>query len=303
VVAAGVVLLLDDGGSDHAAAAPGTLAGATVLGSDLSHEGTLQDCRARAVMPRSPGCTIAQARLPGRRVVVPAPGRVRRWAVRSARGELALSVLRPRDGGLFQIELSRGEFVDDGRVHVFNTDLAVERGDVLSLRLVPGSGIGTRPAAGATTNRWLPSLRARRVPDLGAGTGLDREVLFRAELMPGEQRLPRQVTGEAAARLPAGRVLRRARARFARRAPLDLALVAVGGGVAMDLASGGVRLARLDMPTFIAPRGRVVTFSVVPGDPKAPPFVELFIEWANEDSARILSHYFVAHAREFEFVN
>ena len=43
-----------------------------------------------------PSCTIVQSALPGATLVVPEDGVIRRWAVRSARGELALSVVRPR---------------------------------------------------------------------------------------------------------------------------------------------------------------------------------------------------------------
>ena len=123
------------GGDDRvvaAAAAPPLLAGATALGSDLAHAGQTRDCAGRAVRLASADCSILQQRLPGRVIVVPRDGVVRRWAVRSAAGELQLQVLRLRDGAYRQIAVSRSEFVADGQVHAFAADVAVEAGDVLA---------------------------------------------------------------------------------------------------------------------------------------------------------------------------
>src|SRR3954447_20443226 len=168
-VVAGAIAILADGDDRPATdGPPPALTGATLLGSDLLKPGTPRDCRGHVVSSTSPGCTLAQSQLPGQRIVVPAPGAVRRWSVRSARGEFALAVLRPREGRFFQIALSRREFVDDERVHTFTSDLGVERGDVLALRVVPGSGPGVQPASGATTNRWRPVLGGLpEVPDHG----------------------------------------------------------------------------------------------------------------------------------------
>jgi hypothetical protein len=294
LVAGGIALLADDDAPSRVEAPPAALTGATVLGSDLLKPGAPRDCRGHVVSPASPGCTLAQLRLPGQRIVVPAPGAIRRWSVRSARGEFALAVLRPREGRFFQIALSRREFVGDERVHTFTSDLGVERGDVLALRIVPGSGAGVRPAAGATTNRWLPVLGGLpQVPD----RGIDGEVLLRAELMPGRDVVSRQIKGPAALGLPEGSVLKRSDGR------ISVALVALPDGVALDLFAHGKRLSRLYLPGFLPGNGRAIVWEVLRPPANEPPRAEVYVEYVNEDSARILTHYAVAHAREFEFVN
>ena len=117
--------------------------------------------RAAARERGSPGCTIVQSALPGRALVVPEDGVIRRWSVRSARGELALSVVRPRGDETFQVARSRNEFVGNGGVHLFDADLAVERGDVVGLAVLPGSAAGVRPGVdGAKATRWTPYVNA-----------------------------------------------------------------------------------------------------------------------------------------------
>ena len=306
LVSGSAVALVDDGGGAPAppeAAVPAALDGATVLGSDLAAAGSPRDCRGGPVRATSVDCTVAQARLPGARVVVPADGVVRRWSVRSARGELALAIIRPRGDGHFQVALSRSEFVGNDAIHTFATDLAVERGDVLAIQVVDGSGVGVRPLPGATTTRWIPQLRARRPPDLAAGTGMDGELLLRAEVIPGEdQRRPRQVVGAAAARLEDGRVVRRTRLRYGNGEPAEIRLVAIGERMAVDLHRDGRRIARLDMPGFRPAGGRLITFEVL-AEESEPEQIGVYIEYANENSSRILSHYADAFAREFNFVN
>jgi serine/threonine-protein kinase len=294
VIGAGIAILADKDTAADTEAPPPALAGSTVLGSDLLEPGAPRDCRGRTVSTTSPGCTIAQLRLPGQRIVVPAPGVIRRWSVRSALGEIALAVLRPREGRFFQIALSSRESVDDERVHTFASDLGVERGDVLALRVVPGSGTGLRPAAGATTNRWLPVLGGLpQVPD----RGVDGEVLLRAELLPGRDVVTRQITGQAAAGLPAGSVLKRSGGR------ISVALVTLSDGVALDLFARGKRLSRQYLPGFLPGNGRVIVWEVLRPPANEPPRAEVYIEYVNEDSGRILTHYVVAHAREFEYIS
>ena len=306
VISGCAVALIDGGDGEPArttAAAPAPLAGATVLGSDLGAPGVLRDCRGGRVRATSADCTVAQVQLPDARVVVPADGAVRRWAVRSARGELALAVIRPREGEFFQIALSRSEFVGNDAIHVFDTDLAVERGDVLALQVVDGSGVGMRAAPGATTNRWIPQLRAQRPPDLAPGSGLDGELLLRAELVRGEdQRRPRQVLGAEAARLEDGRDVRRRRLRYANGEPVEIALVEISGRLVLDLFRDGRRLARQDLPGFRPAGGRLITFELA-AEPSEPEQIGVYIEYANENSARILSHYLDAFGREFHYVN
>ena len=227
---------------------------------------------------------------------------MRRWAVRSARGELALSALRPRDGGYFQIALSRSEFAGNDGVHLFDAQIAVERGDVLSLRVLRGAGVGTRPAvAGAATSRWIPRVKGNEIP---AQAGPAVELLMRAELMPGQALSPPpQVRGTAAAALPAGRSLRTSKLRYNNGRPVEVRLVELPGHLALDLWRGGRRLARQQLPADFRPGGQVITYQVEPDEPTEPEQVGATIEYANEDSARILSHHVVAYGREFEFID
>jgi hypothetical protein len=261
-----------------------------------------RDCAGGHVRGTSADCSILQARLPGRAVVVPSDGLVRRWAVRDAAGELQLQVLRSRDGAYHQLAVSRSEFVSDGQVHAFPTDLAVEAGDLLSLHVVSGSGVGIRPAAAATTYRWLPRLRGiQRRPGTG-GPGLAGELLLRIEFVPGaKQTLPPEVVGPAAAALPAGKVVARRLARPPGGRRMDIRVVEVGSRYVLDSFLGRRRLARIDLPDFVAGVGEVVGFVtyVNAGDPD----VEVTLEYQRHDSARRLSHYISALPREFVYYN
>ncbi len=143
-VGAGVAAAVGGDERPERPAVPPPLAGARVLGSDLADPGDPLDCRARPPRAGSPGCTIVQAAQPGRTLVVPEDGVVRRWAVRSTRGELALAVVRQRGGGAFQVATSRNEFAGNAGVHVFDANLAVERGDQLGVVVLPGSAVGGR---------------------------------------------------------------------------------------------------------------------------------------------------------------
>jgi hypothetical protein len=283
-------------------AAPRLLAGASPLGSDLERPGAARDCRGDAAGPGSPGCVVRQAALPGATVVVPADGVVRRWEVRSARGELALAILRRREGKVFPVSYSRHEFVADGGVHAFATDLAVDGGDLVGLRLLPGSGIGVAgPVRGAASDRWLGRLNVARAPDFSTGNGFDAELLLRVEYVAGaRQQLPAQVTGARAAHLPPGRVRIRRRARFRDGRPVVLGLVELSDRFALDLFAGGRRVARIDVPELRPGGGRVLAFDVEV-EPSEREQLNLQVDYVAADSARILTHSYSAYAREFEF--
>jgi len=304
-VAAGLVLALDgdDGvGRPDTAAPPVPLPGMTVLGSSLTSAGVPRACDGRAVSVRSEGCTISQAALPGHTIVVPRNGVVRRWAVRDAVGELRLAAVRTRDGKSFQLALSDSAFVADRRVHAFRTDLEVEAGDILALHVVSGSAVGMRRSAGATTNRWFPRLRGLKRPvDRGPGTGADREVLLRVEYLPGgTQRLPAQVTGKAAAGLPARRVVARRVITVPSGRRVELRIVARGGLYALERVGGGRREASIALPGFAAGVGDVVTFEAYT-EPDKPDDVDVYLEYQRTDSVRRSSHYLVARSGEFIF--
>ena len=292
----------DDPASPAAVAIPAALPGAVVLGSDLVAAGRTLDCRGGPVGPASTGCSILQSRLPRATLVVPSNGVIRRWAVRSARGELALSVLRPRNDSYFQLALSRSEFVGNDGVFVFDTDVAVERGDVLAVRVIAGSGVGVRaPVAGAATLRWIPRLRGTPRP---SQAGPRAELLLRAELLPDmAPELPPQVKGSAAAGLPAGRVRRVIHMRYNNGRPAVLKLVDLPGRMALDLFRDGRRVARQQLPDFRPGSGRVVQMQVEPAEETEAEQIGITIDYANAGSTRILSHYVVAYGREFEYFN
>jgi hypothetical protein len=300
-VAAGLVGLIGDGDDREAKAVPAPLSGAQVIGSDLAEPGRALDCEGRDPDAGSPGCTIVQSALPERTLVVPEDGVIRRWSVRSARGELALSVVRPRGDETFQVARSPNEFVGNAGVHLFDTNLAVERGDVVGLAVLPGSAAGARPEVdGAKATRWTPYVNMGKRLD----RGFENELLLRVEYVRGgQQRLPDQVTGAAAADLTAGRVVRRRQLRFTSGRPVEIALVSLGGRFALDEFLDGRRTARIDVPDDVRPgEGRIITFDVH-APPAARETVEISIEYARTDSARILRHFYGAFPREFEFVN
>jgi len=303
VVATAVGLVVREGDDAEAGGVPAPLAGAEALGSDLREPGRALDCRGRAPGPLAPSCTIVQSGLPDRTLVVPADGVVRRWAVRSARGELFLAVLRPREGGAFQVARSPNEFVSNGGVHTFDANLAVERGDQLGLVAIAGSAVGVRTGVdGAATLRWMPRLVGIEPADRGAGTGFDHELLLRVDYVAGgRQRLPRQVTGAEAERLAPGRLVRQRRVRFTNGRPVEIRLVRLGDRYALDMLRDGKRTARVEVQGFHARGGRIIQLEVYAET--EPAALGVFIEYAREDSARILNHFYATTARDFEFVN
>jgi hypothetical protein len=297
--AAGFALI--DGADDTAAGAvvPPPLRGTTILGSDLGEPGRTRDCRGRAVGPGSPSCTLVQSALPGAVIVVPSDGVIRRWGVRSARGELGLVVARSRTGGFGQLKRSRSEFVADDRVHLFDTDIAVRRGHLVGLLAVPGSGVGLRERAGASMHRWIPRLRGTQPP----GRGPSEELLLRVEFEPGaQQREPRQVTGAEAAALPAGKIRARRRLRFSNGRPVEMRLVQIGPRFVLDELIGGRRTVRIDVPDFrVSPGARLLTFEVYAE--AAPQQLGVYIQYVNEESSRILDHFFDVYPREIQFID
>jgi hypothetical protein len=302
-LALGIRALVDDGGPGAAqAAVPEPLPGAIVLGSDLSRPGRTLDCRARPPRAGSRDCTIAQAALPGHTLFVPTNGVVRRWSVRSARGELSLAVLRPRAGGVLQIARSRSEFAGNDGVYAFPTELEVERGDRLGVVVVEG-GLGARAGVnGATTERWIPHVGGNRKADLPAGSGFNDELLLRAELIPGKRRRqPHQVVGAAAASLPAGHVLERRRGRFADGHRWEVAFANAGGNVVADLFIDGRRRARTAVPD-VRPHGEVFHMSMTI-DPTSPENGSVFLQYVNPESSRLIARYYGFDAHGFELID
>jgi hypothetical protein len=299
-VAALVAVAIDDGaGNNPGETIPPPLAGAVVLGSDLSAPGRAVDCKGHRLTHGASGCTVVQARLPGRTLVVPDDGVIRGWAVRSARGELALSVVRVRGNDAFQIARSQSQFVENDGLFSFKTDLQVERGDLVGLASFPGSGPGVRPGpADAVIRRWIPKPGLGDPKDQGGS-----ELLLRADLIAGaQQQLPKQVTGSAAAQLPPGHVHGRRDVRFTDGRTVQIALVEVGHHFALDQFLGGRRTARINVPDFHPGEGQVLKFGVY-SEPGLHNQLGIELQYVATDSARLIRHFYDGFPREFIFVN
>jgi tRNA A-37 threonylcarbamoyl transferase component Bud32 len=303
-VVAGVALTasLGGGGGERGGAdapPPPAAKGAVTLGSELA-PGRVRsvDCTGGGATPNSPACTLLQTRLPGRPVVVRRNGLIVGWAVRGARGELALQVLRPRGAEFVEASRSRFELTTDAEVQRFPATLPVRRGDQVGVEFAPGAAIGVRGGpGGAATARWLDPLHAdARAPSLPPGSGLDREILLRVEYVPGRKpRLPRQVTGIRAARAAEGRELGAFGVELRGQAR-RLAAVALPERVALDLFKGERRVARLQVPDA-DPRGALVTLR--PVGTKAG----LELSWMNPGSEPPLVHHYRVTARGIEFID
>ncbi len=70
----------------------------------------------------------------------------------------------------------------------------------------------------------------------------------------------------------------------------------------LDQFIGGRRTARIDVPDFNPRGGRIITFEVSVEEAE-PAALGIFIEYTEEDSSRILDHFYAAFPREFEFVD
>jgi len=90
--------------------------------------------------------------------------------------------------------------------------------------------------------------------------------------------------------------------RFRNGRPVGVALVALGQRFVLDQFIGGRRTARIDVPDFNPREGRIITFEVAVEEAE-PAALGIFIEYAKENSSRILDHFYVAFPREFDFVD
>jgi serine/threonine-protein kinase len=265
LVLATAALLLDSEAEPERVPAPAP--GATVLGSALTG-GDVEsvDCAGRPPSGGSQACTVTQTRLDGRQVVPPAPGAIRRWVVRGARGELALEVIRRRGDGYVAAARTRYELVPDEGIHVLPANLGVRAGDRLGVQLAPGAAIGVRRGAtGATTARWLGRLTVEPRPvELGRGTGFDRELLLRVEYVRGARPAPAGIlSGRSARGAAAGRELA-TRTLEVRGGVRHLAVVRLADAIAVDLFAGSRRLARLPVPGARR-AGRLLDFKISGG--------------------------------------
>jgi hypothetical protein len=213
-------------------------------------------------------------------------GTITSWAVRGARGTLALQVLRRQGNGLVQVDRSADERVPGPGVHVARTALPVAAGDRVALIVPPGAAVGVRgDGPRAATERWFgPLLEPARPPERPAGTGLDRELLLRVDIRPGPRGADETVRGTAAARAPAGDPVAFRAVDVGRGESRTVFVVTVGGGVALDLFDGNSRLARAPLRGAQV-RGRVD--ALIGGD------ASVRVRWRNPDGTVVRRSYAV----------
>ncbi len=284
--AAGVVLVTGENGENGEPPGPPRPAlGHLLLGSTL-RAGTVRtvDCDGRAASAGSRPCTIVATRIGGRDRAAARSGVVRRWSVRGASGELALQVVRPR--GRLYAPVMRGPYerVPDAGTHTFSVNLPIRRGDLLGLDVGPGAAVGvSAEAANSTTARWFgPLALSARPIERGSGTGLDSELLLRAEYEPGAAwSIPGAMTGSAARRAPAGQVLAARDSQAPGRSVQTVAVVRVGWRIVVDLLARDLRVARAPVQGADA-AGRLLGITVL-----GRPIVRL--RWSNPDG-RVVAH-------------
>jgi predicted Ser/Thr protein kinase len=302
VLGAGVATLVDDDAQGSDVPVPAVAASAQPLGSILAEPDRSVDCRGEAPSPRSDACAIAQTQLPGAELVVPADGMVVGWGVRGADGELALDVIRPRGPDTLRVGRSQVESAGNPAPHYFPAALPVETGDVLALELRPGASIGVRDADGAATERWFDPIGGfYGLPAEGEGTGFDHEISFRADFVPGGRlRQPPLLLGAAAAKAPPGKVRKQVPTLISEpRTRVDVAVVEVGGRVAMDVFDDGRRRARMFVPGLL-PGGQPIdlqTFTY-PGEGAA----EAGLWWVNLNDGRAIFHNFSVYPRQIQLL-
>lgn len=302
-VGASAALSDDDGnGTTPEVSLPAVDSEAQALGSELAIPDRSLDCMGEMATPRSRPCSIVQSELPGREVLIPEDGAIVGWAVRGAKGELALDVIRPRGEETVRVARSQWEVAGNVAPHRYETNLAVEAGDQLGLQLGPGARIGVSENAGATTERWFePTGGFYGEADRASGTGFDFEVAFRAEFIPGaEVPLPKHLTGEQAARAPDGVVRDKSYLTVDKPDPVRLRveLVEVGDRVAVDAFHNGRRNLRVFVPGLV-PGGIPVDLKTVnyPGDP----YGEVDVWWVNPNSSRSQFKFFNLGKGDLEF--
>jgi Protein kinase domain len=287
--------VLGSGDETQVPVAPADRAGLVYVGADLNGGPTRTlDCRGRAAASASPACTVTQAALPGATVVVPRDGLIRQWSVRGARGDVTLAVLRPREGGLFQVALSDTETAGSAEVQTFRSAVDVEAGDRVGVVVGPASAVGVRPGvAGARIDRWIPPVPGTgRPPDRRGGSGFDSELLVRVGIAPGAaQKSPPRVAGAAAERLPAGEALARTRVKLGTRS-VRLALVDAAGRTALDAFAGDRRTARIGIGEM-RPGAAITRFYAQPWSPEA---TGVDVSFVNEGSARLIQRSYVLDA-------
>jgi hypothetical protein len=260
VVATAVAVVGDgEGGGDAEAEPPPRIAaGAVPLGSELAPGAARSFGCSREPGPNTPACTLSQSTIAGRSMAVREAGVIRRWAVRGAAGDLALQVIRRRDGRAFLGGFSQVERVPDAGPHGFEASVRVERGDRVGVLLAPGAAIGARTVSrGTSASRWEGTLEFTPRPQ--SSSRLRRELLLRADIEFGARpEPPPQRTGSRAAAAEDGRTLEELVIPLSGSRVVRVALVRVRSGIALDAFRDRRRVARIDVPDA-RPSGRLLS--------------------------------------------
>lgn len=305
--AAAVVLAIGlVGGKGEDSDTPSVLAGATPIGSDLSGpaaEIKTLDCDGDSVSKRSRACSIRQTSLLDALLVAPEDGAIKGWAVRGASGKLQLQVLRPREGGYFQVFVSQTEFLPDAGVHYFPANTEIWQGDVVAVQVYRHSAIGVRPGvAGAAAERWIPPQYGQppRAADFQAHSGFDYELEVRADYIPGGSiDLPEQLDGADAATAPSGKVLESNRVVLSKDLTSTVSLVRLEDAIAIDMTVDGRRSSRMIVPD-VDLAGEPVYFDAAAYDTN---YGGVSLEWRNPDRRVPIEHYAEIKGRTFDFIS
>lgn len=290
-----------DGSSSSDVAVPAVPKGAVALGSALEDPDRSAGCRGGEPREGAATCSIVQSAADGSQLVAPADGTITGWSVRGARGEVALDVIRPRGEDTVRVARSQWESAGNEAPFYFATSLPVERGDQIGIELGSGSSVGLRDVDGATTERWFDVFGgAYGTPDAGPGSGMDAELLLRADFVAGmKPEQPKSLTGRAAERAPDGELRKRIDAEISKPpAEVPVALVEVRGRVALDLFRGPRRIQRMFLPNLV-PGGEPIALKSYAYDGNA--FSEIDVFWVNPNSGRMFFHFLTLSKNQLAF--
>lgn len=301
VVAAAAVVALRPAGEQESLA-PAVPRGQVAIGSPLSPGPvSARDCEGRGPAENSPSCTLLPVAADGRPVTAPADGVVRGWAVRGARGTLAVQVVARDPDGRHR-EVGRSQFVQvsgDGPQR-FVTELPVRRGERLALELAPGAGIGVRAAEpGLGAQQWIGPLELIRVPRAPDPSAIrDGAIQVRFDFAPGAaRRRPAQLLGDAARSAPAGEVIETEEVEIAGGSVVAVSLVRLPGRLVMDLGRGGRRAARIDV-AGADPEGRLV---ILEQGFTTRDYVR--VQWRNPGGDPLVIHGYAVRSDRLELVH
>ena len=245
-LAVGTGLLVGSGsaGEDPDTQPPPAVAeGAEPLGSELAAGSLSSIGCARQPGLNTPACTLAQVSLGGRSARVRAGGVIRRWAVRDATGALALQVIGFSGDRMFLRSFSRVESVHDRAPHAFDTEIEVERGDLIGVTLTPGASIGLRPGGDGSTAMRV-SGTAPYAPAEVRTTRVAGEMQLRVDVEEGARARLEQLNGKEAQRAPAGAALAMQVIEAPRGDAYRTELTRVGDALMIDTYGDGGRISR-----------------------------------------------------------